>query len=83
MDVKGTAVATIPLFVRKKFGVAAYDEWLGSLDSSTLAILNGPISPADWYPMQRALVSPTKAVCDMFFEGNPAGAVEQGRFSQR
>ncbi|MDJ0766964.1 MAG: hypothetical protein QNJ97_28580 [Myxococcota bacterium] len=44
-------------------------------------MLRGPISPADWYPMQPALVDPTRAVCDMFYEGSVRGAVEQGRFS--
>jgi hypothetical protein len=81
MEVKGTAVATIPLFVKEKHGENGYHEWLAALTATTRETLGGKILPTAWYPMREMLAEPTRAICNLFYDGNLKGAVEQGRFS--
>jgi len=81
MEAKGTAVATIPLFVKKKLGVQAYRQWLEALTPTARSALSGAINNSAWYPMNEILIQPTKAICELFYAGNLKGAVELGRFS--
>ncbi len=83
MEVKGTAVTTIPLFVKQKHGDQAYQRWLDTLAPKTRDTFNGSLLPSVWYPMRETLVEPTRAICDLFYGGDNRGAAEQGRFSAK
>jgi hypothetical protein len=79
MQIKGTGIETIPMFIREKFP-DKYDEWLNSLSEESQKIMKRPIT-SSWYPAKEGLIEPTKKFCDMFYEGSTKGAWESGRFS--
>lgn len=81
MQVKGAAVETIPKFVKSKFGDEGYRKWLDSLPAETRKQFEFMILSSKWYPLKEMLVEPTIKICDLFYQGNINGAVEQGRFS--
>ena len=81
MEVKGTAVASIPAFVKEKHGDDGYQQWMSALPEKTRDAMYGPIMVSSWYPLHQMLVEPTKAICDLFYDGSMEGAVKQGRFS--
>ncbi len=80
MEVKGTAVRSTPLFVRKQFG-RRFDEWIGSLSGKSAEIMKSKVETDLWYPLQEAFVEPTRKICNLFFKGDQRGAWELGRFS--
>lgn len=79
MEVKGTAVIPSAIFVKEKFG-SRYDEWLNSLSKPSSDIVKNATT-LGWYPFKEAVVEPTQKICDLFYGGKEAGAVEVGRFS--
>jgi hypothetical protein len=81
VDVKGTAIAVIPEYVKRTYGQAAYCKWLGSLTEDSRKIFETTIKLSDWYPIKEAYLEPTAAVCQLFFESDLRGAWELGRFS--
>lgn len=83
METKGAAVATIPLFVKEQHGGRAYQNWLDALPPKTRDIMSGSILPSMWYPMQEAVVEPTRVLCDLIYRGEPTGALDLGRFSAK
>jgi hypothetical protein len=79
LEVKGMAIIPIKDYVTSKFN-ARYQEWLDSLSPTAQNIMRNPLS-SSWYPLQPALVEPTKRVCDLFHKGSDHGAWEMGRDS--
>jgi hypothetical protein len=79
MEVKGTAVKSIPEFVRRNFS-SRFDEWFDSLPDASKEIMKA-VLVGDWYPLRDAIIEPTKKVCDLFYDGKEEGAWEAGRFS--
>jgi hypothetical protein len=79
MEVKGSAIITVPLFVRKKFALG-FDAWMGSLPSEAQKIMAMPLA-SRWYPLGPGLVVPTQRICDQFYGGDDEGAWEAGKFS--
>ena len=67
MEVKGTAVAILPEYVRRKHGEAAFLKWLGSLPEGSRRLFQSPVRLSDWFPGDMAYLEPTAAVCRMFF----------------
>jgi hypothetical protein len=80
MEVKGTAVKTIPEFVAKKFP-NEFDAWLESLPVESRQFMTDRISMTNWYPLESALVTPTRKVGEMFFKDIQKGAYEMGVYS--
>jgi hypothetical protein len=81
MEVKGTAVTTIPAFVKAKHGDAGYRKWLDSLQPATREAFSGTMLSSAWYPLREMLIEPTVSICGLFYGGAMLGAVELGRFS--
>ena len=81
MIVKGTAVAAMPEFIKEKFGNLGYERWLNVLSAQAKEIYTGKILPNAWFPLKEILMEPTQMMCDLFFDGDPQGAFECGRFS--
>ena len=79
MEVKGTAVKSIPDFVRAKHA-NRYDDWFKSLSPQAAAIINSPMS-SSWYPITEAMVEPMQKISSMFYGGKEDFATEIGSFS--
>ncbi|OFY48742.1 MAG: hypothetical protein A2Y87_07420 [Bacteroidetes bacterium RBG_13_46_8] len=81
MEIKGSAVRTIPEFVKTRFP-EKYDEWFSLLPPPSRAIFSGFIKPSDWYNLYDAAVMPTEAISKIAFGGDLNKASwECGRFS--
>jgi hypothetical protein len=81
MQVKGTAVETLPIFIKMKFGEQALERWLKALGALAQKEYSGLIMASGWYPLREMFIEPTQALCDVFFERKISGAEEVGRFS--
>ena len=81
MKVKGSAVATLPVFVKEKSGEEGFQKWLAALSPEAQEIYKNNILTTGWFPLKQALSEPTKKICDLFYNGNMKGAWESGRFS--
>ena len=80
MKVKGTAVATLPIFVKETFGEDGFQRWYQTLSPEAQAVFIKPVLNS-WYPLTQTLTEPTKKICDMFYGGRLDGAWGSGRFS--
>jgi len=80
MEVKGTAIKTIQEFVKDKFP-NEYIHWLDSLPAESRSILDSRISLTNWYPLESALIVPTKMIGEIFYKDIQKGSFELGVFS--
>ena len=81
MEVKGSAVRTVPEFIKSRFP-EKYDEWFNALPEESASIYNGFIRSADWYPFHYGVHVPTEILGKIVFDGNiHKAAWECGRFS--
>lgn len=83
MKVKGTAIVSLPDFIRGKLGEKKCGAWLESLPPRSKTIYSNQILGWKWYPMKYAMSIPLKNMCDMFYAGSDDGAWESGRHSAR
>lgn len=81
MKVKGSAVTTLPLFIKETFGEEAFQKWLEALSPEAKDTYSVPILTTNWYPLKTILSEPTQKICELFYNGNIKGAWESGRFS--
>lgn len=80
MEIKGTAVKSIPEFVKQKYA-SRYADWVKSLSPESQQIINN-VSSATWYSLKDAAIEPTQKVAELFFNNDfKKGALELGRFS--
>jgi hypothetical protein len=82
MEVKGTAVKTIPKFVQEKFP-EEYSTWLKSLPEASAKIMSSSISLTKWYSLKNALIIPTRLIGEMFYNDVEQGAFELGVYSSQ
>ena len=80
MEIKGTAIKTIPEFVKEKFP-NEYNLWLDSLPMESQSIINNRISLTNWYPIESALVIPTIKIGEIFYKDIAKGAFDLGVYS--
>ncbi len=80
MDVKGTAVKSIPEFVKAKHG-EKLNEWLQSLPEESKKIMSSIIVTSNWYPLKAGLSVPVASVGSMFYGSPTKGAWTMGRYS--
>jgi hypothetical protein len=81
VEVKGTALVVVPLFIRKIQQDTGLQKWLNTLSDDARALFSGSISVNLWYDYQKYLVLPTQKMCDLFYAGSIQGAAELGTFS--
>jgi hypothetical protein len=83
MNVKGTALAVLPIFIESKFGKEGLNKWLESLNSEAAALYQNAntVKINHWYPLKESYLEPTAALCELFYNNDPRGAWEVGRFS--
>jgi len=81
MRVKGSAVSTLPLFVRDNFGEDGFQKWFVSLSPDAQKVFEKNVLSIGWFPLIQILFEPTKKICDLFYRGSLKGAWDSGRFS--
>ena len=81
MEVNGTALKSLVLFVKKSFGDEGFSKWLNSLSGEAKSILSSQILSSNWYNLKTFLDEPTRAICTLFYDGKTEGAVDAGRYS--
>ena len=81
MEIKGTAVKSIPEFVQKHFPLR-FQEWLKTMPENSSKIMGGLIFTNNWYPIQDALVLPMKSISKFFYNSDDAKTARtMGKFS--
>lgn len=80
MEIKGSAVKSIPDYIQK-FHPDKYAAWMESLPEKSKQIFRGGVMPSNWYPLQDAAIEPTKALGTLIFNDAEKGAWQCGRFS--
>lgn len=80
-SIKGSAVASLPLFVKGRFGETAFLQWLESLPEDCKDTFSSQIIATEWYPIDSHFLVPTESICNMFFQGDLKGAWEAGYFN--
>jgi hypothetical protein len=80
MEIKGSAVKSIPDYL-KKFHPEKYSIWMDVLPEKSKKIFTGPVLPSAWYSLQDAAIVPTEALGKILFNDAEKGAWQCGRFS--
>ena len=81
MNVKGTAVKSIPEFVDRNFPTRK-QEWLSALPENSRKIMNGLIFTNNWYPIVESLTIPMKTISSVFYNGDDIKTARtMGKFS--
>ncbi len=80
MDIKGSAVKSIPDFI-KKHHPEKYQTWLDALPEISKQYFNGSILASSWYPLYHAAVVPTELLGKLLYGDAEKGAWQCGRFS--
>lgn len=80
MEIKGSAVKSIPEYV-KKFHPEKFTTWLDALPEKSRKIFSEPVLPSNWYSLQDAAIIPTEALGQILFSDAVKGAWQCGRFS--
>lgn len=81
MEVKGSVLNTMKLYIPKTHTKSEYDKWLSTLSPEVRLIFKVGPSNGSWYPLNEYLTEPTQKYCDLFHDGDPKGARDLGRFS--
>lgn len=81
MEVKGTALVPVPVFIKSTFGEPRFNEWLNTLSPKAREVYSAPILSSSWFSLKEIFSEPTKQICDMFYHGQLLGASECGKFS--
>jgi hypothetical protein len=80
MEIKGTAVKSIPDFIRKNHP-EKYQAWLEALPEPSQKLFRDGILPSNWYPMHDAAEVPTELLGKMLYSNATQGAWQCGRYS--
>jgi hypothetical protein len=80
MEIKGSAVKSIPDFVRKAHP-EKYSAWIEALPGPSKTIFSSAILPSNWYSLKDAAIVPTEVMGQMFYESPGRGAWQCGRYS--
>jgi hypothetical protein len=80
MEIKGSAVKSIPEFIKKNYN-DKYKDWLGALPEDSRKIFQDTVLPSNWYPLKEAGIIPTQKMGEMFYGDPLKGAWQCGRYS--
>jgi len=80
MEIKGSAVKTIPEFIKKNHN-DKYQAWLESLPEDSRKIFTDAVLPSNWYPLKEAGIVPTEKLGEMLYNDSLKGAWQCGRHS--
>ncbi len=79
MLVKGAVIKPMLRFVKERYA-GLHDAWKSSLTDETRMVMEQGIVTS-WYPIGRAMIEPTEALCKLVDESDDEVAWELGRFS--
>lgn len=80
MEIKGSAVKTIPDFL-KKANPDKFSIWLEALPETSKKFFAEPVLPSNWYPLNDAGIIPTEILGQILFNDPIEGAWKCGRYS--
>lgn len=80
MEIKGSAVKTIPDYL-KKANPDKFSIWLEALPETSKKFFSEPVWPSNWYPLNDAGIIPTEILGQILFNDPIEGAWQCGRFS--
>ncbi len=81
MEIKGSAVKSIPEFVKTRY-TDQYENWKNALPEGVKEIFEKPVLPSNWYPLSDGGIVPTETLGKVFFnEDSREAAWQAGRFS--
>ena len=82
VEVKGTAIINIPLFIKERFGEGGLNQWIDALTPEARKVYQASVFVSSWYPLKELLIEPLRKMCALFYAGDLIkGARESGRFS--
>ena len=81
VEVKGTAIITVPLFIKERFGEGGLNQWIDALTPEARKVYQASVFASSWYPLKELLIEPLRKMCALFYAGDLKGAKESGRFS--
>ncbi|WP_424357318.1 hypothetical protein [Methanocella sp. MCL-LM] len=81
MQVKGSAITSLPAFITEKHGQAGLTRWMDSLSPEGKKIYGMKVLANNWYSLKDAMLDPTAKACELFYRGDVKGAWDMGRFS--
>lgn len=79
--VKGSAITSIPEFIKDTFGQEKYNEWFNKLPLESKEIHSKLILKSNWYSLENSYIKPIQLICDMFYDGSLEGARAGGIYS--
>ena len=80
MEIKGSAVKSIPEYIKKNHN-EKYKEWFESLPDDSRKIFQDAVLPSNWYPLKDAAIIPTLKLGEILFDDPMQGAWQCGRHS--
>ena len=70
VEVKGTAIITVPLFIKDRFGEGGLNQWIGALTPEARQVYPASVLVSFWYPLKEFLIEPLRKMCDLFYAGS-------------
>jgi hypothetical protein len=80
MEIKGSAVKSIPDFI-KKTHPEKYQAWIEALPEKSRKLFKDGILPSNWYSLHDAAEVPTEMLGKMLYDDPGHGAWQCGRYS--
>ena len=81
-EVKGAILASIPKFIKSKFGENGFSVFLTRISLDAKSIFQFPIDENDWYPAKVSLIEPMANIAQLFYDWDlKKSSWELGRFS--
>lgn len=80
MEVKGTAVKTIPEYVKNKYP-SLFEKWVSMISEESKQIIQNPILATKWYDLDAAILSPMKILANLTGTGEKELFWDMGVFS--
>jgi hypothetical protein len=78
---QGTAIITIPLFIKERFGKRGLNQWKDALTPEARKVYPASVLVSSWYPLKDFLIEPLRKMGGLFYARDLKGAKESGRFS--
>ncbi len=80
MKIKGTAVRTLPMFIKERYG-ELYDQWFEQLPPESKKIFEHGVYPSVWFPVTDGAVVPLQVLARILGAKDEDLAFELGRYS--
>ncbi len=65
VEVKGTAIITIPLSIKGRFCEAGLKQWIGALTPEAREVYPASVLARSWYPLKEFLIQPLRRMCNL------------------